>query len=152
VPGGTTRLEFLQAGDGGQYSSRNPIVDSAGDHAGWRRIPPRRPRRDRMGARATTASYRGRIVTEGVLLLGIGMLFAVLLLGGMWIPLTIGVSAIAYMWVQGGFGSMRAMGLVSWSSMNSFTLTTIPLFILMAEILQVSGLGHRAYRGMARLV
>lgn len=91
-------------------------------------------------------------MTEGILLLGVGLLFAVLLLGGMWIPLTIGVSALAYMWVQGGFGSMRAMGLVSWSSMNSFTLTTIPLFILMAEILQVSGLGHRAYRGMARLV
>jgi tripartite ATP-independent transporter DctM subunit len=44
------------------------------------------------------------------------------------------------------------MGLVSWSSTNSFTLTAIPLFILMAEILQGSGLGHRAYRGMARLV
>jgi C4-dicarboxylate transporter DctM subunit len=91
-------------------------------------------------------------MTEGALLAGIATLFLLLLLGGMWIPIAIGLAATAYMWLQGGFASMRAMGLVSWSSMNSFTLTTIPLFVLMAEILQASGLGHRAYRGMARLV
>src|SRR3546814_1585852 len=36
--------------------------------------------------------------------------------------------------------------------MNSFTLTAIPLFILMAELMLVSGLSHRVYRGMAYLV
>src|SRR3546814_17435974 len=36
--------------------------------------------------------------------------------------------------------------------MNSFTLTAIPLFILMGELMLVSGLSHRVYRGMAYLV
>ena len=36
--------------------------------------------------------------------------------------------------------------------MNSFTLTAIPLFILMAEIMQHSGLSLRVYRGLSKLV
>jgi C4-dicarboxylate transporter, DctM subunit len=36
--------------------------------------------------------------------------------------------------------------------MNSFTLTAIPLFILMAEIMQHSGLSFRIYRGLSKLV
>ena len=36
--------------------------------------------------------------------------------------------------------------------MNSFTLTAIPLFILMAEILQESQLSLRVYRGLSKLV
>lgn len=91
-------------------------------------------------------------MSAGLLLTGAGVLFTTFLLGGMWVPFAIGLAATAYLWAQGGFEALRAMGLVSWSSTNSFTLTAIPLFILMAEILQGSGLGHRAYRGMARLV
>lgn len=91
-------------------------------------------------------------MSAGLLLTGTGVLFTTFLLGGMWVSFAIGLAATAYLWAQGGFDALRAMGLVSWSSTNSFTLTAIPLFILMAEILQGSGLGHRAYRGMARLV
>jgi tripartite ATP-independent transporter DctM subunit len=36
--------------------------------------------------------------------------------------------------------------------MNSFTLTCVPLFMLMAEILRVSGLSSRIYGGLAKLV
>ena len=36
--------------------------------------------------------------------------------------------------------------------MNSFSLTAIPLFILMAELMERSGLSIRTYRGLARLV
>ena len=41
---------------------------------------------------------------------------------------------------------------MSWGSMNSFALTAIPLFILMAEIMQHSGLSFRIYRGLSKLV
>ena len=87
-----------------------------------------------------------------MLLSMIGILFALFLIGGMWVPFAVGVAAVAYLLQLGGVDALRSMGLVSWGSMNSFTLTSIPLFILMAEILEGSGLGHRAYRGMARLV
>ena len=36
--------------------------------------------------------------------------------------------------------------------MNSFVLTCVPLFMLMAEILRVSGLSSRIYAGLAKLV
>jgi C4-dicarboxylate transporter DctM subunit len=91
-------------------------------------------------------------MSGGMLLSLIGVLFVTLLIGGMWVPFAIGVGAVAYLLQLGGPDALRSMGLVSWSSMNSFTLTAIPLFILMAEILEGSGLGHRAYRGMARIV
>ena len=38
-----------------------------------------------------------------------------------------------------GFIGFNALGLVTWGSTNSFTLTSIPMFILMAEILLQSG-------------
>jgi tripartite ATP-independent transporter DctM subunit len=41
---------------------------------------------------------------------------------------------------------------VTWGTINSFTLVAIPMFILMAEILQVSGVGTRFYQGLAVLV
>src|ERR1700743_3289761 len=54
--------------------------------------------------------------------------------------------------LQGGLTALKGLGLVSWGSMDSFTLTAVPLFILMAEILQASGLSARIYRGLAKLV
>ena len=47
---------------------------------------------------------------------------------------------------------LKGIGLVSWGSMNSFTLSAIPLFILMAEILQESKLSLRVYHGLSKLV
>ena len=85
--------------------------------------------------------------------LAIVMIVFLLLLGvGMTIPFAIGVPAIVYLYLQGGLPSLRGLGLVSWGSMNSFTLMAIPLFILMAELMQRSGLTLRIYDGLSRLV
>lgn len=80
-----------------------------------------------------------------------GVLFA-LLLGGLWVPFSIGVAGILSIFLIDGMSGFRALGLVTWGTVNSFTLTAIPLFILMAEILQLSGVGARFYRGLAYLV
>ena len=66
--------------------------------------------------------------------------FLVLLAAGMAVPFAIVVPAMLYLLLQGGVAALKGLGLVSWGSMDSFTLTAIPLFILMAEILQASGL------------
>ena len=79
-------------------------------------------------------------------------LFLALLALGMTIPFAIGVPAVAYLIIQGGLPSLRGLGLVSWGSMNSFSLMAIPLFILMAELMQRSGLTLRIYDGLSRLV
>jgi C4-dicarboxylate transporter DctM subunit len=80
------------------------------------------------------------------------LLFLGLLVSGMWIPFAVGISALAYLIHAGGVPSLTSLGLVSWGSMNSFTLTAIPLFILMAEILLESGLSQRIFRGLSQVV
>ena len=78
--------------------------------------------------------------------------FLILLTCGMAVPLAIAVPALFYLLLQGGLPSLNSLGLVSWGSMNSFVLTCVPLFMLMAEILRVSGLSSRIYGGLAKLV
>lgn len=78
--------------------------------------------------------------------------FLVLLLGGMWIPFAISIAASLYIYLYSGWDGFNGLGLASWGSVNSFTLTAVPLFILMAEIMLESGLSHRVYRGLARVV
>jgi C4-dicarboxylate transporter, DctM subunit len=78
--------------------------------------------------------------------------FLVLLTCGMAVPFAIAVPAMFYLLMQGGLPALNSLGLVSWGSMNSFVLTCVPLFMLMAEILRVSGLSSRIYGGLAKLV
>ena len=78
--------------------------------------------------------------------------FLTLLATGMQIPFAICVPAMLYLVLYGGIDALRGLGLTSWGSTNSFTLTSIPLFILMAELLQNSGLSLRVYRGLSKLV
>jgi C4-dicarboxylate transporter, DctM subunit len=87
--------------------------------------------------------------------LEITIVFAVflgLLVAGMAVPFAITVPALLYLVMHGGLAALKGIGLVSWGSLNSFTLTAIPLFILMAEIMQESRLSLRVYRGLSKLV
>ena len=78
--------------------------------------------------------------------------FLALLLLGMSVPFAICVPALLYLLLLGGPNALKGLGLVSWGSMNSFALSSIPLFILMAELMERSGLSHRTYHGLARIV
>lgn len=79
-------------------------------------------------------------------------LFLVLLTSGMAVPVAIGVPAALFMYLHGGTEAFNGLGFIVWGSMNSFTLTAVPLFIFMAEILGVSGLSKRIYIGLSTLV
>jgi C4-dicarboxylate transporter, DctM subunit len=91
-------------------------------------------------------------VTPGLEVAVVLIIFLGLLAVGMSIPFAIGVPAIVYLLLHGGVPALRGIGLMSWGSMNSFALTAIPLFILMAEIMQHSGLSFRIYLGLSKLV
>ena len=91
-------------------------------------------------------------MTAGLEVFIVLVIFLGLLAAGMAIPFAIGVPAIVYLLLHGGVPALKGIGLMSWGSMNSFALTAIPLFILMAEIMQHSGLSFRIYRGLSRLV
>jgi tripartite ATP-independent transporter DctM subunit len=91
-------------------------------------------------------------VSGGLEILIVMVIFLGLLAAGMAIPFAIGVPAIVYLLLHGGVPALKGIGLMSWGSMNSFALTAIPLFILMAEIMTHSGLSFRIYRGLSKLV
>jgi len=84
-------------------------------------------------------------------LLGVSF-FLVLLLSGLWIPFAVATAGIVIMVIDGGLSALKALGFVTWSSMNSSTLSAIPLFILMADLLLRSGVSDRIYAGLFTLV
>ena len=94
---------------------------------------------DRAGPGDRRRRPEARLVSAGLRVLLVLVIFLGLLAAGMAIPFAIGVPAIVYLLVHGGVPALRGIGLMSWGSMNSFALTAIPLFILMAEIMQHSG-------------
>lgn len=79
-------------------------------------------------------------------------IFIVLLALGMSVPFAIAFPSVAYLLLQGGIPALKALGTVSWGSLNSFTLTAIPLFIFIAEVLENSGVTVRVYRALSTLV
>src|SRR4029079_385278 len=85
-------------------------------------------------------------------LLVVTALFLGLLMAGRAVPFAITVPALTYLLLQGGLPALNSLGLVSWGSMNSFVLTTVPVFMFMAEILSLSGLSSRIYSGLEKLV
>src|ERR1700729_572016 len=85
-------------------------------------------------------------------LIGSFGLFLLLLAAGMAVPFAIAVPGVVYLLLQNGTTALKGIGLITWGSMNSFTLTAIPLFVLMAELMQRSGLSFRIYRGLAKVV
>jgi C4-dicarboxylate transporter DctM subunit len=91
-------------------------------------------------------------MTPGVELLVVLGIFIGLLCLGMTIPFAITVPSVLYLLMHSGLPGLKGIGLVTWGSMNSFTLTAIPLFILMAEILQESKLSLKVYGGLSKLV
>lgn len=75
--------------------------------------------------------------------------FLVLITAGMTVPFAILIPGVLYLFLLGGWSAFNALGFISWANMNGFTLTAIPLFLFMAEILQSGGLTLRVYRGLS---
>lgn len=80
------------------------------------------------------------------------VLFFLFLGLGMAVPWALLIPAMFYLVMLDGLNAFKALGIVSWANMNSFTLTAVPLFILMAEILEGGGLITRVFRGLSHLM
>jgi C4-dicarboxylate transporter, DctM subunit len=78
----------------------------------------------------------------------VALLFA-LLVSGLWIPFALGVTGIAMLALTGHGGSLVSVASIGWNTMESFVLTSVPLFLLMGELILRSGLSSRFYRGIA---
>lgn len=78
--------------------------------------------------------------------------FIAMLAFGFVVPMAIIIPAIAYLLIDSGWPAMNSLGFLIWGTLNNSTLSAVPLFILMAEILMASGLSTRVYRGLDILI
>lgn len=79
-------------------------------------------------------------------------LLAALLIG---IPVAYSLLLVAIVSLAFGGGGLDALGLIAstaWSSVTSFTLTAVPVFILMGAIISVSGMGERLYNAFSTVL
>lgn len=74
------------------------------------------------------------------LLIGIPVAFALI---------TVAVVSLA---IHGGVDALGLVGSTLWSSVTGFTLTAVPLFILMGAIISTSGMGSRLYSAISVLL
>lgn len=69
------------------------------------------------------------------------------LLAGEWIAMSLVVAGGVYLVISDGWDGLRPVGSISWNQGSSFVLTAVPLFLFMGEVVVVSGLSARLYRG-----
>lgn len=80
------------------------------------------------------------------------VLIAVLLLflgAGLWVALSLLLTAIVGLMMIGNDGWGNIMATISWSSVSSWTLTPLPMFIWMGEILFRSNLSKNLFDGLS---
>ncbi len=75
----------------------------------------------------------------------------ILLIGGEWIAFGLGAAGLFALFIHGGGINFHPLGAIVWNSVNSFTLTAIPLFVFMGEMVLHGGISQRFYRGMGLL-
>ena len=81
-----------------------------------------------------------------------GSLLAALLIG---IPVAYSMLLVALaslVLAGGGVDALTLVATTAWGSVTSFTLTAVPVFILMGAIISVSGMGTRLYNALSTLL
>jgi len=77
-----------------------------------------------------------------MIIAAIMIVFLILLTMGMPVNFALGLLGIVALYIfMGGTGGLEAAALVAWATANSFTLTAIPLFILMGDLIFRVGFG-----------
>ena len=74
------------------------------------------------------------------------------LCGGVAIGTAIGLVGIFGITLSSGMDMWLSLGDVVWNTTNTFTLVSIPLFVLMGELILRSGISQRFYNGSSKLL
>lgn len=80
-----------------------------------------------------------------ILLLILFVILFIFLIPGLWISVALGVTGLIGLIISGRFNLKKSIGTTAWNTSNDFILTAIPLFLLMGEIILVSGLSKIFY-------
>ncbi len=75
----------------------------------------------------------------------------VLLLSGYWIGAGLTTVGIIGLIISGYARNFITLGNLAWSTANSYTLTSIPLFVFMGEIILHSGMSRNFYLGVTKV-
>jgi len=74
------------------------------------------------------------------------LLFGLLLVAGMPVAFALAASGFSFLLILNGSGALAALPTIAYDSLNSFTFTAIPLYILMANVLIQSEISRDLYR------
>ena len=77
------------------------------------------------------------------------LLFA-LMIPGTWIAICLGISGLAALFVSDGFKYFSTLGTITWNAAIDFTLSAVPVFMLMGEVIVASGLSKNFFRGLMK--
>lgn len=80
------------------------------------------------------------------------LLIAGSLLIGQWIAFALGSAGIIIILLSRGFLGLSAINSIVWNTTNNYLFIAVPLFLLMGEIMQRTGVTEYFYRGMGVLL
>jgi len=89
------------------------------------------------------------------LLIGIGMFGGLLVVLMLDVPIAFALLFVALLSLYFTGGGVDALSLVAntyWSSVTTFTLTSVPMFMFMGAIVSASGMGARLYSALAKIL
>ena len=75
----------------------------------------------------------------------------ILLLSGYWIGAGLTTVGVIGLFVSGYSKNLIVLGNLAWNTANSYTLTSIPLFVLMGEIILHRGMSRNFYLGVTKI-
>jgi len=81
-----------------------------------------------------------------------GLILSGCLVGGVAIGTSMALIGIVGVTLISGTQLWQSLGEIVWNTTNTFTLVSIPLFVLMGEIILRSGIASRFYNGIGRLL
>jgi len=82
--------------------------------------------------------------------LGVICLLFVFLIIGVPVAFALGAVSVVGLIVVDGFDSLVAISDIAWQTTSEFLLVAIPLFVLMSEIISISGVGRDLFAGVER--
>lgn len=86
------------------------------------------------------------------MILAVVISLAVLLILGVPVAFALGLSSLIGIVYVGGFSASHAMADIIWGTASEFILVAIPLFVLMSEIINVSGVGKDLFRSVDKWI
>lgn len=82
----------------------------------------------------------------------IPVIFGGLLLGGVWIGVSLGLVGLITLYLGGGASSLHVGLFAVWNILDNYTFSALPMYIFLAGVFVASGLAQKSYDSIAPLL